>query len=51
MLGGITVITGAPADGKPFLAIPYYAWAHRGKGEMAVWLARNAKPAEPEKQK
>jgi DUF1680 family protein len=20
--------------------IPYYAWAHRGKGEMAVWLAR-----------
>jgi len=51
MLGGITVITGAPADGKPFLAIPYYAWAHRGKGEMAVWLSRNAKPAEPEKQK
>jgi DUF1680 family protein len=22
--------------------IPYYAWAHRGKGEMAVWLARKA---------
>jgi DUF1680 family protein len=22
------------------LAIPYYAWAHRGKGEMAVWVAR-----------
>lgn len=21
-----------------FKAIPYYAWAHRGKGEMAVWL-------------
>ncbi len=21
--------------------IPYYAWAHRGKGEMDVWLARN----------
>ena len=19
--------------------IPYYAWAHRGKGNMAVWLA------------
>ena len=19
-------------------AIPYYAWAHRGRGEMAVWL-------------
>ncbi len=42
MLGGVTVITGAPAGGKPFLAIPYYAWAHRGKGEMAVWLPRAA---------
>lgn len=24
----------------PLLAIPYYAWANRGKTEMAVWLAR-----------
>jgi DUF1680 family protein len=23
-----------------FTAIPYYAWAHRGPGEMAVWLPR-----------
>lgn len=23
---------------KPFVAIPYYAWAHRGKGEMTVWF-------------
>ena len=23
-----------------FTAIPYYAWAHRGPGQMAVWLAR-----------
>jgi len=23
---------------QDFLAIPYYAWAHRGAGEMAVWL-------------
>ncbi len=23
---------------QPFLAIPYYAWAHRGKGEMEVWF-------------
>lgn len=22
---------------KDFMAIPYYAWAHRGKSEMAVW--------------
>jgi len=40
MLGGVTVITGALAGGKPFLGVPYYAWAHRGKGEMAVWLPR-----------
>jgi uncharacterized protein len=25
---------------QPFTAIPYYAWAHRGRGEMTVWLAR-----------
>ena len=25
---------------QEFAAIPYYAWAHRGEGEMAVWLAR-----------
>jgi DUF1680 family protein len=25
-----------------FTAIPYYAWAHRGPGEMAVWLPRIA---------
>ena len=23
---------------KPFTAIPYYAWANRGKGEMMVWF-------------
>jgi len=23
---------------QPFKAIPYYAWANRGKGEMAVWF-------------
>ncbi len=23
---------------KPFIAIPYYAWANRGKGEMTVWI-------------
>jgi DUF1680 family protein len=22
------------------MAIPYYAWSHRGPGEMAVWLPR-----------
>lgn len=23
---------------QPFVAIPYYSWAHRGEGEMMVWL-------------
>ena len=23
---------------KPFTAIPYYAWAHRGAGEMMIWF-------------
>jgi DUF1680 family protein len=26
-----------------FTAIPYYAWAHRGKGEMMVWFPRQVK--------
>ncbi len=52
LLGGVTVIQG-PAKVKPrgtdndnaqsvtLTAIPYYAWAHRGQGEMAVWLKRS----------
>lgn len=28
------------------VAIPYYAWSHRGIGEMAVWLPRRAKKLE-----
>jgi uncharacterized protein len=35
LLGGVTVITG-----ENFTAIPYYAWAHRGVGEMTVWFKR-----------
>jgi DUF1680 family protein len=31
----------------PLTLIPYYAWAHRGKGEMTVWLARDASKATP----
>jgi DUF1680 family protein len=42
LLGGVQVITGTAADGKPFTAIPYPAWGHRGKGEMTVWLRRAA---------
>lgn len=32
---------------KPVLAIPYYAWAHRGKSEMTVWPAREVNAARP----
>jgi len=32
---------------QPLTLIPYYAWAHRGKGEMAVWLARAESAARP----
>ena len=27
-------------ENRQLLAIPYYAWSHRGQGEMAVWLLR-----------
>ncbi|MCC6144366.1 MAG: glycoside hydrolase family 127 protein [Candidatus Hydrogenedentes bacterium] len=36
---------GAASVNQPFLAIPYYAWAHRGAGKMSVWLARTADAA------
>jgi hypothetical protein len=58
LLGGVTVITGQATayrtkqekivtDTVPLTLIPYYAWAHRGKGEMAVWLAREPSKARP----
>ncbi|HEX9653576.1 MAG TPA: glycoside hydrolase family 127 protein, partial [bacterium] len=44
LLNGVTVIKGKALDKsgrqREFTAIPYYAWSHRGNGEMAVWLAR-----------
>jgi len=30
-----------------FKAIPYYAWAHRGSGEMSVWIANEEKAVSP----
>jgi DUF1680 family protein len=32
---------------QEFLAIPYYAWAHRGPGKMAVWIARQRSAVRP----
>jgi DUF1680 family protein len=56
LLNGVTVLKGeaiAVTTGKDnlsvsshtqnFIAIPYYAWANRGKGEMAVWLPETIK--------
>lgn len=58
LLGGVTVITGkarlAKRTGsgevvsvgtKAFTAIPYYAWAHRGRAQMTVWPARTLRSA------
>jgi hypothetical protein len=41
LLGGVTIIRGPGLrGGAPFdlLAVPYFAWANREPGEMAVWL-------------
>jgi DUF1680 family protein len=59
MLNGVSVVKGRAvglsldAAGKvqkaeqPFLAIPYATWANRGRGQMAVWLARTDAAAKP----
>lgn len=60
LINGVTRIHGVTAaleyekDGETavevkhaFTAIPYYAWAHRGQGEMMVWLARENSKARP----
>lgn len=60
LLNGVTVIHGKAMvlnyseDAKylvkkeqDLMAIPYYAWAHRGAGEMIVWLARDESAIKP----
>jgi DUF1680 family protein len=60
LLGGVQVIEGTATASeyreggarivraeRPFRAIPYYAWAHRGPGEMQVWLAREEAAVHP----
>lgn len=39
-LGGINVIKGKAADGKPFVAIPYYTMANREKSTQEVWTTQ-----------
>jgi hypothetical protein len=61
LLNGVTVLTGkaqiakrtagggvVAAETKQFTAIPYYAWAHRGRAPMTVWMARGLQAARPE---
>ena len=36
-----------PDSKRSFVAIPYYAWAHRGRGQMTVWPARVPEGARP----
>jgi len=39
LLNGVTIIKTTINEPKqPFTAIPYYAWANRGAGEMMVWI-------------
>ncbi len=61
LLNGVMTITGeavttkrtldggiVSAGTRPFTAIPYYAWAHRGRAQMTVWPAREAQAARAE---
>jgi uncharacterized protein len=56
LLNGVTVISGDATayrykqgklvrENRKLTLIPYYAWAHRGRGEMEVWLAREPQKA------
>jgi hypothetical protein len=59
LLNGVQVITGTATglafdatgtvtrNEQPFMAIPYATWANRGRGQMAVWLARTTAAARP----
>lgn len=48
-MGGIQTINGRGAalgEGlQIFTAVPYYAWANRGMGEMQVWIGRGIREA------
>jgi len=59
LLNGVTVIKGEASSFKrtkedkileskgELVAIPYYAWANRGAGEMSVWLPNQQSAAKP----
>jgi DUF1680 family protein len=41
LLGGVealtTTVKSADGTSRTVMAIPYFAWANRGRGEMVVW--------------
>jgi DUF1680 family protein len=59
ILGGVVLLKGKAKNTSrvdenkitekevPFTAIPYYSWANRGNGEMAVWFPVQASAAKP----
>jgi hypothetical protein len=59
LLNGVVVVRGKAvslahtADGKltqheqEFTAVPYYAWANRGRGQMIVWIPDTQSSAKP----
>ncbi len=47
LLGGIRVVTGWDADGKPIMAVPFFAMANREKTSQEVWtVQRGLKPSD-----
>ncbi|HEY3760470.1 MAG TPA: glycoside hydrolase family 127 protein [Verrucomicrobiae bacterium] len=50
LLNGVEVIKGGALNGdkdlQDFTAIPYFAWANRGPGQMTVWLNRQESQSE-----
>lgn len=47
LLNGVVVVTGK-ASPHQLVAIPYFAWANRGMGEMQVWLPRRPEKTSPQ---
>jgi hypothetical protein len=37
LLGGVTTLTTKVGE-RTITAVPYFAWANRGRGEMVVWV-------------
>ena len=47
-LGGVSSVHGLTAEGKPFVAIPFYALGDRGKSSQDVWMNQQDKRENPD---